>query len=212
MPIYVDTFPQQINPAKRITLAEVVAALPEVIPFELNIWVGGRLARDGVTSENLAFYAEMVGYPSTDLKTYFAQIISPLGITATVLNEWRRPEIAVVRLYNKGKKILGNDLVYREPPAPITLPRELGAQEFKAKLPKYLPFAFDIYLTGSMARQGFVTNDLDFIIAGGKDNCPPVRKFFADLYGWKVDVGLTVMPEREPVYLLKLYEGGKCLL
>ncbi|MBF0484717.1 MAG: hypothetical protein HQL25_08455 [Candidatus Omnitrophica bacterium] len=68
-----------------------------------------------------------------------------------------------------------------------------------------------MYLTGGLVKNGWSCNDADIIIfeEEAKPHLAQIRNYFTDLFGWKTDVGQVVMADREPVYLYKIYEGGK---
>ncbi|MFA9202152.1 MAG: hypothetical protein ACEQSC_01210 [Candidatus Nanopelagicaceae bacterium] len=224
MPIFCKQFPQGEKPIIRVTLAQLVKVLPEKLPYELNVWVSGRLSRDGVTSENITFIAEIDIEPSNEQKEYFNSLVKPLGLAATLSENWRKKDLALIRLYNHGRKILDDDLRFIEPPAPISLPPELTAQYIRYRLPKEISILETIWFTGSIVKNGFSSNDLDILVGDLDDkgqtlnyeaNQAPrlaVKKYFSELLSCKVDCGVSVMPEREPVYLIKAYEGGKLCL
>ena len=131
-----------------------------------------------------------------------------------------------LRLYNEGKLILDKKtLAYKEAPIPIKKLPCITSEEVLAKCPVTIPWTFDIYLTGGVVRKGWSSNDVDLIVTRKGvpvrtlaepilQEVPPkvlyeMKRFFTNLFNWHTDVGRAVMPEREPVYLYKLYEDGK---
>jgi len=208
MPELTDTVPQNKYPISIYTFKDVIDKLPDKLNYPLNIWIGGRLARYGQTSDALAFLVEQDEEPSTELRIYFEKLLDP--IPATVLNNWRDEKILAVRLYNEGRLIIDrNTLTYTELPSPTAHPPILKVDEVLAKLPRNIHWKETVYLTGSLVRYGWSGNDVDFMV--DTDNLATfkeMRNYFSNILGVKVDVGNTDMPEREPVYKFKLYEGG----
>jgi hypothetical protein len=162
------------------------------------------------------------------MKQFFSSLIAPIGLQATVSDEWQNRMMDPLRVYNEGRLIVDPvTFVYKEFPAPTIHPPVITADEVKAKLPKTIEWLFPIYLTGSLVKSGWSGNDIDFIVF---DETIPnkvfsaMKKYFSNVFGlktdahlWQVDFGTKVMSERDtpqigPVYLCKIYEGGKCLL
>ncbi len=212
MPVEVNTLPQQIEPVVTTSFADVVAVLPERLTYPLNVWIAGRLARYGRSTDALVFLVEQDEETSTELKLYFEQIAGPYQ--ATVSHDWRDERVAAVRLYNDGRLIIDkHTLAYTELPTATRTAPVLTVADVLARLPKMIEWPHTVYLAGGLVRNGWSCNDVDFMV----DNADTavyaaMRKFFGDALGCKVDVGNAAMPEREPVYKFKIYEGGKCLL
>ena len=215
MPVYVDSFPQSTTPITVVNIRELVAVLPEELPWKINVWLGGKLARFGVTTEVIVFLAEMEAEPSVEQRLYFERLIAPLGLPATLYEGWRSKRYEAVRLYNEGLLAIDREtLCYRCLPTPVYAAPIITKEEFLARMPRSIPYCGVVYLTGGMVKNGWSANDIDFIVPEVRDRFESysMAKYFSDILGWKVDVGPEVMKEREPVYLFKLYEGGKWLL
>jgi hypothetical protein len=201
-----------------VTFQEVLNILPDTLPFLRNVWIGGRLLKYGKEFKDvpIVFYIETEFEVPAEYKQYFSNLFAPSVITATASNQWKtqRPQI---RLFNDGKLIVDRATgVFVEPPSPTKLSPTLTVEELKLRLPPSIPFTGTVWLTGSLARYGQTWNDADFIIFEKEDWIAQhgilKRMFEEALNGWKCDVGKAIMPEREPVFLFKLYEAGKCLL
>lgn len=208
MPTITNSLPQRDEPIRITTFRDLIDTLPETIEFPLNIWIGGKLARYGQTSDNLVFLVEGEGDTSTELKLYF-ESISP--IPATVSTEWRNEKMGAVRLYNEGALIIDKKtLSYTELPKPTKLPPIITLEEIMKKLPKQVEWKQDIYLTGGLVKNGWSGNDVDFMTDADTDTFVKMKTFFTNLLGVKVDVGNASMPEREPIYKYLIYKGGLC--
>ena len=215
MPIVSEVLPQITQQIETVTIKEVVAVLPEVLPWALNVWVGDKLARFGRTADAIIFLAEMDSEPTVEQRLYFENLMQPLGVAATLYEGWKNKQHEVIRLYNEGRLIVDPaTMTYRELPTPVHTVPILTVEELKRKLPKTVPWPHKIYLTGGIVKNGWSANDVDFLVPDvvDRDILAQIRKHFSHLLGWKVDVGNKVMPEREPVYLFLLYQEGTSLL
>ena len=210
MPTYTDKLPQETLPIKTITIDEVVAVLPETLPFPINLWIADKLARFGKTTESLIFLVEMEEEPSVEMRMYFEKLFEPLGFPATVFEDWKSKQYQAIRLYNEGRLIIDKaTMTYKELPTPVHIAPVLTVEEFNKKLPNKIQWMQTIYLTGGLLKNGWSANDVDFIVFDGENEVlAEIRDYFTKRLGWKVDVGKNVMKEREPVFLYKLYEEG----
>jgi len=214
MPEYVHTLPQSSKPAINVTIFDVIGALPEVLsyPILLDVWVGGQLARYGRTSKNIIFLVRQVDEPPPEMKLYFNELVKPLGASATVSECWLNNTIAAVKLYNAGRLIVDKKtFTYTELPSPVERCPVLTVTDVLDKLPETVPWTFPIYLTGGLVKNGFSNHDVDFIVFAEvqTSTLAEIRDYFVKLFSWRSDVGRHVMPDREPVYLYLLYNGGK---
>lgn len=211
MPIYTDTLPQNSTPIKTITFKEVLGVLPVSLPFSLNFWIAGKLARYGRTTDNLIFLVE--GDETEEMRNFFNALVEPLGIHATVSGNWKGNKYQAVRLYNEGRLIIDKETIaYTELPAETREAPVLTAQEALSRMPQTVEWKQTLYLTGGLVKNGWSANDGDIIVTGDieRKELGRMSRFFTEATGWKFDVGQAVMPEREPVYLYRLYENG-CL-
>ena len=213
MPIFTDKLPQQTQPTTDVNIFEVIALLPETIPFAVNIWVADQLARYGRTSRSIRFILEQPNETTTEQKLYFEGLMKPLEISATAANCWKDSTTAAIRLYNNGRLIIDKKtFTYTELPSPVHQCPVITAEEIISQVPETVPWKATIYLTGSVVKNGYSSNDADMIVF---DKSVPnailgeMRDFFTSCLHWKTDVGREVMLPREPVYLYKLYEDGK---
>lgn len=208
MPIISKTLPQNVESIKIVTFKEVIQVLPATLDYPINVWIGGKLARYGQTSDNLIFLVEQEGETSTELKLYFEKISQPY--IATVSSSWRNEKLSAVRLYNEGRLIVNKEtLTYTELPVPTKLLPIIQLLDILNKLPKTIQWNETVYLTGSIVKYGWSGNDVDFMVDTNDTKVyREMRTYFADILGCKVDVGNVNMPEREPVYKYKLYENG----
>ena len=204
MPIYVDTFPQELRPIRTITINHLLHILPKKVNG-LNAWIGGRIARYGKTSEeNLIFFIEQETEPTTVQMEFFNEIVLPLKITATVSNDWRDERITALRIYDNGELI-------RYAYKPVTGHPEITKDYVIDKLLSFpeIDIEGDIYLTGSLVKYGWSKNDVDFIIFTTDHNVISKARFIlSGILKCKVHVGNKIMEEREPVYLYKIYSDG----
>lgn len=214
MAIYVTSCPQNVAEIKTTTLKDVVRILPNYLPESLNVWISGKIVQFGRTDGNLVFMVESEQEPSGQLKQQFDSFILSLGIHATVTNHWRNQQFVALRLYDNGQLIIDKDtLQYTKIPSATKEPAIVTCKEVLSKLPETITWPITLYLTGGIVRCGWSVNDLDIITFEQQNRLTLVelRNFFTNLFGWKTDVGFTVMSEREPVYLYKIYEKGiKC--
>ena len=212
MSIIVDKLPQTLEPIQIILLEDIIKVLPDTLDYPLNVWVGGKLARYGQTSENLLFLVEQDEEPHEDLRQYFEKISQPY--IATVGNEWINEKLSALRLYNEGNLIIDKKtLTYSELPAPTKRPPILYLEDILKLFPKEIEWKETIYLTGGIVKSGWSGNDIDFMVdSTDKLLFSDLRKYFTSLFNCKIDVGNADMPEREPVYKFKLYEDGICQL
>ncbi len=214
--------PQDQHPTAVVTIGDLLSVLPDTLPIDLNVWIGGRIARDGKTASTLVFLIESEEEPSAEIKQYFSSLVQPLGIQATVSNAWRNESITAMRLYNLGRLIVDKSTCqYTELPGPIVARPDITVQEIIAKLPDTIPFTETLWLTGSLVKNGWSCKDVDILVGSTTDftdavaaaTLSAIRKFFVAVLECRVDVGARVMPEREPVFVFKLYESGnKCPL
>lgn len=211
MPIYTDTLPQKTEVIKTVTFKDLLSVLPDTLPFKQHFWISGKLARFGITTENLIFLTNQDDEPNAELKTCFEPFISKLGKSSTVLNHWKQARFQTILLYDNGELIVDKEtLAFKKLPSPTQVP--IITTEFVlSKLPETIPWDETLYLTGGIVKNGFSCNDADIICFELTEvkKLAQMRDFFTDLFGWKTDVGVSVMKNREPVYLYKIYEGGK---
>ncbi len=205
MAIIVDTVPQNVQPISLTTFGNLISVLPEELDYPLNVWIGGKLARYGQTSDNLMFLVEQDDETSTELKLYFEKISEPY--IATVSHKWKDEKISAIRLYNEGKLIIDkNTLTYKELPSPVKSPPIIHLQEVLDRLPKTVNWEHNIYLTGSLVKCGWSGKDVDFMVDSEDTKIfAEIRNYFGNLLGCRVDVGNAEMPERNPVYKFLLY-------
>lgn len=208
MSIITDTLPQQLEPITITLLKDVIQILPETLDYPINVWIGGKLARYGQTSENVVFLLEGTGEASTEMKQYFNSIAKQFQATAS--NRLFEQGVGSIRIYNEGRLIIDKEtLCFTELPSPTLTPPILKLEDVLSLLPKTIKFKHTIYLTGSLVRFGWSGNDVDFIVdSEDTEVYKELRQFFKEIIGWKVDVGNADMPERAPVYKCRIYEGG----
>ena len=183
MPQIITQLPNNAAPVSSVTLLQILAVLPDTIPYNYNFAIGDRLLRDGqIVTGNLIIYCDIDGEPPNELKSYFAQFLEPLGLTSTVSQQWGA-NLKRARLYNNGKlcvdKATGQ---YTQLPTPSVYPPQFTIDQFKALLPAVLPnpsnkfmpsttqplptidpLQQDIYLTGSLALNLWTCNDIDLM-------------------------------------------------
>ena len=197
-----------------MTIEELVGVLPEKLNYNVNVWLGGRLARYGKTTENMIFYIGTSGVLSSDMMMYFNSLVEPLGFQATCSNDWKTNNSQyMMRLYNDGRLIIDKETMqYKEVPSAVADDTfYITVKDLMDRLPKEIEWTNTIYLTGGLVKNGFSNNDVDFIIFEGLSNdvYMGIRKYLTSMLNCKVHIGAGVMVEREPVYLYKIYEGGK---
>jgi hypothetical protein len=213
--IFTDKLPQDIAGIKTVTIRDVVNYLPIELPWKFNVWIGDKLARFGRTTDNLIFLVELSYEPTVEMREYFSGLVKPLGIQATLYEDWKNKKWSAVRLYNDGRLIIDkNTLEYIELPTPVYEAPILTCNDLMRMLPIEIPFKHTLYLTGGIVKNGWSANDVDFMAFGveDKDELAKMRDYFTDIIGWKTHVGNKVMAEREPVYCYKVFEDGKCLV
>jgi hypothetical protein len=229
----VTTIPQTVLPTAGITLAEVMAFLPQTIPFSGIIGLSGKIVK-GKQVGRLVFQLRDDVEPSAELRQYFAALVEGAtnGVhTATVNNAWRDLGLDIMWLYVDGQRIITNDLVYTQAVPPVPLPLELTSELVMARLPSAVPFAQTIWMTGGLVKNGFSINDLDFVVGEPafdgeevtgfsnveKPQLMLIKRHFEEVMNIgvtvfdriRVDIGNRIMSEREPVYLCKMYENGQ---
>ena len=210
MPIYTDKVPQAVTPIKTTTLKDVIRVLPETLQYPLNVWLGDKIARFGITTGNLMFLVEQDGETSSELKQYFSGLVKPLGIQATTSSAWKNNKFTALRLYNEGRLIIDKSTFsYRELPSQTHTAPVITVDDLKAKLPQTIQWQYTLYLTGGLEANGWSANDVRIIIfdaVRNKQDYADIRNYFTNLLGWKTHVVSKVVPER--VRLYKLYENG----
>jgi hypothetical protein len=209
----VTTLPQDIQEIKVISIKDLIRVLPETIEYKVNVWIADKLARYGLTTENLIFLAEC-DEPSVEMREYFNKLVEPLGINATVRGDWKNREWSAIRLYNEGSLIIDKKtMAYKCLPTPVHTAPIITLDDLKSILPEEIPFKETLHLTGGLVKNGFTCNDVDFLAFDVEDKTllGEMADYFTETLGIKTDVGNKIMPEREPVYCYKMYEGGKCL-
>lgn len=206
----VTTLPQTLAPIHSVNIREMVAVLPKTIPYKINVWVGDRMARFGKTTDAIIFLAEMATEPTVEQRGFFEQLVAPLGLPATLIENWKNQRYSAIRLYNEGRLIVDKEtMTYTELPTPVHEPPVLTVEEAMRLLPKTIPFLATVYLTGGLVKNGWTANDFDFISNGPREQLSQMAMWFTKRLGWKTHVGPEVMSDREPVYLWKAYERGK---
>lgn len=210
MPTYIDSLPQHETPIVTVSLRDLLRVLPTEIPYKANVWISGKLARYGIATGNLVFFVEQHSEPDPEQKQYFDLIVQSLGVHATASHNWRDDGIAALRLYNNGRLIIDPEtLSFTEAPEPIKICPVLELDDVLGRLWQEIPWGCTIWLTGGLTANGWSANDADFIVFDEEPSMlVEIRNHLRTVLGWKVHVGNRVMPEREPVYLYKLYEGG----
>jgi hypothetical protein len=210
------TYPND-SEVRVVTLGQIMALMPDAIPFPLTVWVGDRLGKFGRTSEpNVIFYVLTDEFPSNEMKQYFNDIVSPLGITATCSHYWNS-HLERVSIYNKGVLIRDRQtLELTGAPVDIELPPVITASYVRSRLPEAIPFTEDIYLTGSLMHpeKGWSGKDMDIIVFGLADVARKIeiKRYFEELTKWRCDVGHEVMANRGDVYTLLAYSNGTICL
>lgn len=229
----VTTIPQAILPTTGITLAEVMAFLPQTVPFGGVIGLSGNIAK-GKQAGNLVFQLRDDVEPTAAMRLYFNDLVYTAtgGVfAATVNNAWRDLGLDIIWIYVDGEKVLTNDLVYTRAIPPAHLPLELTKDLVLSRLPQTIPFTQTMWATGSIVKNGFSVNDFDIIVGNvevvdGEATIieaiekPQLMLIKRHLEGTmnigvtvfdriRIDIGNRIMTEREPVYLLKLYENGQ---
>jgi hypothetical protein len=222
MPIYTDTLPQSTTPIITVSIRDLIKVLPDKLPWEINVWLSGKLARYGITTDTIIFLTDG-DEPTVEQRQFFEKLISPLG-PATINNQWKNETYQALRIYDRGQLIIDKNTLSVTKLVTPTAPPILKVEEVISKLPKEIPFEFDICLTGSLVKDGWSANDADFIAYLNFDEDPQLcvkledrtelrqmAKYFTEILGWKTHIGNAVMEEREPVYLYQVYHQGQWL-
>lgn len=205
MSFIVETIPQKLKPLVHVTITELFNILPKQI-HPINVWIGGSIARYGKTTGALIFLLEQKNEPSAEQRLFFSEIVLPLKAQATASNNWRDEKITAIRVYDNGQLV-------QQPFKEVDSIPEITKDYVLSKLPKTIPFPLvPVYLTGSIVKQGWSRNDVDFITNSSDVVLVHLRNYFTQILGCKVHVGKAVMPEREPVYLYKIYDKGAICL
>ncbi len=214
----IDVLPQNLDPVKTTTITDLIAILPQILPWPIRLMVSGKIARYGRTVGNLIFLSEGDGDPSSDMMQYFNDLVAPLGINATISYNWRNNQDIPLHLYNEGRLIIDKKtMAYTEVPMPVKEAPIITVQDLVARFPKEINWFDTIYLVGGMTANGWSANDVDLMIEGEKDfdKLKTLRDYFTQVLGWKVQVGGQEFPNLFPIreiYKFKLYENGKCQL
>jgi hypothetical protein len=215
MSVIIETLPSS-TASQSVTLVEVIGSLPDVLPFPRTIWIGGRLMKCGKEFKDnaIVFYVETNFEIEPAIKQFFNTAMQTLGCEATASNQWRSQK-GRFPIYTKGVLMVDRTSgMINHLPEATDLDEELTVEELCAAIPQSLPWKIDVWLTGSLAKEGKTWNDADFIIFEENDWKAHAKDFKALLEevtnGWRCDVGKAVMPDREPVYLFKLYDKGVC--
>lgn len=188
MPQIITGLPRNATPMASVSLLQILAVLPDTVPFKCNFSFAGRLLRDGqITQGNVIFYCDYSGELPEALKSCFTPYLEPLGLTCTVLSSWGALS-NLCRLYNvsqDGTSSLCLDRatgVYTKLPEKTLYSLQFTIDQFRALCPQYLPttipldpqtqeppptgspFLQDIYLTGSLALKLWTCNDVDLMM------------------------------------------------
>jgi hypothetical protein len=213
MPIYTTTLPQLTEEIIAVKLENLINALPETIPFSINVWICDKIVQYGISINNQVFLTEQEDEPSVEQKQYFNSLVTSLGIQATLMNQWCDKNYNAMQVYRLGELMIDKDtLTYKILPAKRSELPILKAEDVMAKLPQEIEWKNTIYMTGGLVRNGWSANDADFMILDTTvDNSIllEIRNYLNQILKWKVHVGKYIMHDREPVYLYKLYEDGK---
>lgn len=217
MATYVNTIPQNLAAITVVTLPELLAVLPDQIPYNINVWISGKMAKYGIATQTLIFVGELDDEPTSEMKMYFSDLCAPLPLEATLSEGWKKMDETLMRLYNNGKLIIDRvTMCYTEPVSATKTPPVITHEEILRKLESEIIWKYDLYLTGSLVAIGWSANDVDIMYfdeATTNEEVGQMKRYFASLFGCKVDIGKNLMPNREPIYLYKIYEKGVlCLL
>lgn len=166
----VNTIPQSVDPENHISLEEVVAGLPETIPYTYNVALTGRI-RLGKQIGNLSFVAMTDDDLGTETRLFFSGLVESITSgqkCATITNGWRSRDFSPLWVYSDGKKCVkfeSGKLISLFPPQPTDLPNWLPVSKVIERIKGIAwPFDVDGYLTGGMVREGGSFNDVDFIV------------------------------------------------
>lgn len=212
MATIITQIPQTEISIKTTKLSDIISLLPEELPWKINVWVGDKLARFGMTTEeSILFLAEQENEPSSEQMNFWNNLVSSLNVAATATNDWKSRRHSALRLYNEGRLIVDKQtMCYKELVSEVSSAPILTLEEFLSKLPKEIEWKQKIYLTGSLIKNGWSGKDADLVIFDEEDKIvlSEMKRFFEKQISWRVDVGNKVMTEREPVYFYLLYDGG----
>lgn len=226
--------PQAILPTTGITLTEVMAFLPQVIPFNGVIGLSGAIVK-GKQAGTLLFQLRDDASVPVEMRQYFNGLVSTAtnGVfEAAVNNAWRDLGQDILWIYVDGQKIITNDLIYTSAPPPVPLPLELTWELVLSRLPQTIPFLQTFWATGSIVKNGFSVNDFDVVVGEpefdangevtGFSNVEKPQLMLMKRHLEKetnlgvtvfdrirIDIGNRIMTEREPVYICKIYENGQ---
>lgn len=218
MSIKTTTLPQTIAPIRTVTIKQIINCFPEKIPYEFNFWIAGKIARYGITSDNILFLIESKNFPSSEMMQYFNSMVDKLGINATVSNHWKNQRFAAIRLFNDGILAVDKEtMAYKTMPTPIYSAPVIELKNVLEDLPKNIPWNFPIYLTGGLVKNGWSAHDVDMIVFKDDedidtDTIRKMKSYFASRIGCFTDIGKVVMKDREPVYLYKIYDNANICL
>lgn len=208
--INTDKIPQNSEPIKTTDIKQLVAILPETIPYKINVSIGGNMGRHGITTGNLVFLVEILGEPTSEMQNYFNELVAPLGINAACY-DWRSEKGQ--RIYNSGTLNIDREtLAFKFWPTPAIIAPVLTIEEFMSKIPSTVPFDCEIDLTGGLLKNGWSAHDGDLIVEDvniSNQTRKEIAKYFTNLIGWKFDCGQKCMDERGSVYKTPLYKKGK---
>lgn len=211
MPIYVDTLPQNVAPCKTFSLRDLIQVLPEIIPYSCNLWMTGKVVRYGLGAGNITFVGDHSAEQHQLISLHLNQVLNSKVENVLLSRFWRTNQITGLRVYQDGRLIIDkNTLQYKEIPNPIIDNPYITIDEVIKKLPQNIPWNHTIYLSGGILKNGWSFKDVDMIIfnpAAAKD-ISPIIHYFKEILNWHVDIGQSIMTDREPVYLFKLYENG----
>lgn len=215
MSIIVEVLPQNIDPIVEVKITDLIGIMPDKLPWDINVWIGGKIAKYGVTTENLIFTTDSKEETNTEKRMYFNGLSEKVGTQGTLSSSWMLRDIGMMRLYNDGRLIIDKKtMCYKELPNPVASLPIFSITELVSKLERTVKWKENIWLTGGIVKNGWSANDIDFIVFDEIPNnsLVEIKLYFTKLFGWKVDIGKKVMPDREPVYLYKLYDNGNLCL
>lgn len=210
MPILCENLPQTETNFPVYTLKELISILPDKIPFQDRIWVTGKVVRFGISGDNILFVTD--GPVSQELNTFFLEVVNPLNVYSVVKNEWRSHKFIALRLYQDGELIIDKaTLEYKKIPNSTKDIILATTDDIRAKLPPTIPWNYEIYLTGGLVKYGWSAKDVDIIILEPIEaqELLKIKNYFAGILGWPVDAFDRPAPDREPIYLFKIYRGGR---
>lgn len=184
MPQIIIALPNNGTPVTSHTLLDILAVLPDTVPFNYNFGISGRWLRDGQSSEtSVTFLCDCQTEPSEELKTVFNSYLKPLGLTSTVTNGMQG-NLKVARIYNNGALCVDRATgQYTSLPAAVAYPQVFTWAQFRALLPDTLPIPSnkwfpdtspkapdvdplmqDIYAVGSLTLNLWTCHDIDLMV------------------------------------------------